>query len=81
MYEFQPSTSTDRLLLLAGSIANAAERLTNIVEIRDVVNQILIISKKEWQLDRFDHHLYFKLETLNYFLHVAHTFAQNNANT
>jgi hypothetical protein len=35
-----------RLLLLAGATANAAERLTIIDEISDVVKQLLILSKE-----------------------------------
>ena len=46
MYGFQPSTPTNRLLPLAGATAVATERLTNIVEIRDVIKQLLIISKE-----------------------------------
>ncbi len=46
MYGFQPSTPADRLLPLAGAIANASDRLTNIVEIRDVGKQLLILSKE-----------------------------------
>ncbi len=37
IFGFQPSTPADRLLPLAGATADAADRLTNIVEIRDVV--------------------------------------------
>jgi hypothetical protein len=81
MYRFQPSTPADRLLPLAGATANAAERLNNIVEIRDVVNQLLILSEEEWQLDLHDHHLIFTLEILYIFLHVAYTFSPKNANT
>jgi hypothetical protein len=46
IYGFQPSTPADRLLPLAGATADAAVRLTNIVEIRDVVKQLLIRSKE-----------------------------------
>ena len=46
MYGFQPSTPADRLLPLTGATADAADRLTNIVEIRDVVKQLLILSKE-----------------------------------
>jgi hypothetical protein len=46
MYGLQPYTLADRLLPLAGATANATERLTNIVEIRDVVKQLLILSKE-----------------------------------
>ena len=46
MYGFQPSTLADRLLPLAGATAAAIDRLTLIVPIRDVVNQILKLSKE-----------------------------------
>ena len=46
IYGFQPSTPADRLLPLTGATADAADRLTNIVEIRDVVKQLLILSKE-----------------------------------
>jgi len=46
MYGFQTSTPANRLLHLAGAIADAADRLTNIVEIRDDVKQLLILSKE-----------------------------------
>ena len=40
MHGFQPSTPANRLLPLAGATAYATERLTNIVEIRDVVKHL-----------------------------------------
>jgi hypothetical protein len=46
MYGFQPSTPTNILLPLAGATADAVDRLANIVEIRDVVKQHLILSKE-----------------------------------
>ena len=46
MYGYQPSTPTDRLLPLTGATVDAADRLTNIVDIRDVVKQLLILSKE-----------------------------------
>jgi hypothetical protein len=81
MYGFQPSTPTDRLLPLARATTDASERLANIVEIRYVIRQLLILSKKEWQLDLHDHNLIFKLEILYIFPLVGCTFANKNANT
>jgi hypothetical protein len=46
MYGFQPSTPADRLLPLMGATADAADRLTQISEVRDVVKQLLILSKE-----------------------------------
>ncbi len=45
MYGFQSSTLADRLLPLTDSPTDASNRLTNIVEIRDAINQLLILSK------------------------------------
>jgi hypothetical protein len=39
MYGFQPSTPADRLLPLTGATAEAADRLTMILDIMDVVHQ------------------------------------------
>jgi hypothetical protein len=41
----QPSTPANRLLPLAGANAYTSDRLTNNVEIRDAVKQLLILSK------------------------------------
>jgi hypothetical protein len=47
MYGYQPSTSADRLLPMAGATADATDRLTLIADIiRDVVNQLLKLSKE-----------------------------------
>jgi hypothetical protein len=47
MYEFLPSTQSDRLLHLAGATADASDRLNNIVEIRVAVKQLSIFSKEK----------------------------------
>jgi len=41
MYGFQPSTPTDRHLPLTGATAEAANVLTMITDIRDVVRQLI----------------------------------------
>jgi len=47
VYGFQPSMpTTDSLLPLTGATANAADRLTSIFKIRDMVKQLLIMSKE-----------------------------------
>ena len=46
MYGFQPCTPADRLLPLTDATADAVDGLTNIVDIRDVVKQLLILSKE-----------------------------------
>ncbi len=46
MYGYQPSTPVDRLLPMDGAKAHAADRLPLIVDIRDVVNQLLKLSKE-----------------------------------
>ncbi len=46
MYGFQPSAPANRLFPLAGATADAADRLTDIFEIRDIVKQLLILSKE-----------------------------------
>ena len=46
MYGYQPSTPTDRLLPMVGATGDAVDRLTLIADIRDVVNQLLKLSKK-----------------------------------
>jgi hypothetical protein len=46
MYGYQPSTPADRLLPLVGASADAADRLTLIADIREVVTQLLKLSKE-----------------------------------
>jgi len=46
IYGYQPSTPTDPLLPLAGATTDAADRFTLIAYIRDVVNQLLKLSKE-----------------------------------
>ena len=50
MYGYHPSTPADRLLRLAGATANVDDRLTLIIDIRGVVNQILKLSKESMAL-------------------------------
>jgi len=47
MYGYQPSTPVDRLLSMVGATIDATDRLTLIVDIRDVINQLLKLSIKE----------------------------------
>jgi hypothetical protein len=81
MYGFQPSTPADRLFPLAGATPDATDRLTSIVEIRDVVKQLLILSKQRMVVRQHDRHLTLTLVILYTFLLVAYTFAHKNANT
>ena len=46
MYGYQPSNPADRLLLIAGAMADATDRMSLIANIRDVVNQLLKLSKE-----------------------------------
>ncbi len=46
LYGFQPSTPVDRLLPLSSATAEAADRLTMISEIRDVVYELIKLSKQ-----------------------------------
>ena len=46
VYGYQPSTPADRLVPLAGATSDVIDRLTLIVDIRDVVNQLLKLSKE-----------------------------------
>ena len=46
MYGFQPSTHVDRLLSLTGATAEAADKLTMITNIRDVVHQLIKLSNE-----------------------------------
>ena len=46
MYGYKPSTPSDRLLPLAGATSDATNRLTLIANVRDVVNQLLKLSKE-----------------------------------
>jgi hypothetical protein len=46
MYGFQPSTPENRLLPLTGATAEEADRLTMITDIRDVVHQLIKLSKE-----------------------------------
>jgi len=46
MYGYQPSTPADRLLPMVGATADSTDRLTLIADIRDVVNQLLKLSKE-----------------------------------
>ena len=45
-YGFQPSTHADRLLPLTGSLAHVADRLTDLASTRDVVWELLTLSKQ-----------------------------------
>ena len=46
MYGFQPSTHAHRLLPLSGATAEEGDRLTMITDIRDVVHQLIKLSKE-----------------------------------
>jgi len=46
MFGYQPSTHADRLPPLTGATANATSRLTLFSNIRDVVEQLLQLSKE-----------------------------------
>ena len=46
VYGYQPSTPADRLLPIVGATTDAADRLTLIAYIRDVVSQLLKLPKK-----------------------------------
>jgi hypothetical protein len=46
MYGYQPSTPAKRLLPMASATVDAADRLTLIVDMRHVVNQLLKLSKE-----------------------------------
>jgi hypothetical protein len=46
MYGYQSSTPVDRLLPMVGATVDAADRSTLIANIRDVVNQLLKLSKE-----------------------------------
>jgi hypothetical protein len=46
MYRHQPSTHADRLLPLVGATTDAYDRLILIADIRDVVSQLLKLSKE-----------------------------------
>ncbi len=46
MYGFQPSTHADRLLPLSGATAEAAVRFTMIADIKDVVYELIKLSKE-----------------------------------
>ncbi len=45
-YGFQPATPADRLLPLTGAPASAANRLTDLASTRDVVRELLTLSKQ-----------------------------------
>ena len=47
MHVFQPSTHADRLLPLTGATAEALDRMTMITDIRDVVHQLINLSKEQ----------------------------------
>ena len=46
MYRFQPSTYAYRLLSMTGATTEATDRLTMITDIRDVVHQLINLSKE-----------------------------------
>jgi len=46
MYGYQQSTLADRLLPIVGATVDAADILTLITDIRDIVNQLLKLSKE-----------------------------------
>jgi hypothetical protein len=81
IYGFQSSTPADRLLPLVRTSAEAADRFTNIVEIRYVVKQLLILSKERMTARSTQSPPYFTFEILYIFLPVAYIFAPKNANT
>jgi hypothetical protein len=45
-YGFQPSTPVDRLLPLTGAPAPVADRLTKLANVREVVRELLTLSKQ-----------------------------------
>ena len=45
-YGFQPSTLADRLLQLIGAPAHVADRLNELAVVRDVVRELLTLSKQ-----------------------------------
>jgi hypothetical protein len=45
-YGFQPATLADRLLPLTGSLSLVADRLTVLASVRDVVRELLTLSKQ-----------------------------------
>jgi hypothetical protein len=47
MYGYQPSTPADRILPLVGAIVDAANRLTLIADIRNVIYQVIKLSKEK----------------------------------
>ncbi len=44
-YGFQPATRVDRLLPLTGAPALVADRLTKLANVRDVVRELLLLSR------------------------------------
>jgi hypothetical protein len=46
-YGFQPATVVDRLLSLTGTRASDADRLTDLASTRDVVRELLTLSKQQ----------------------------------
>ena len=46
MYGFQPSTHANRILSLTGATVEVANRLTMITDIRDVVHQLIKLSRE-----------------------------------
>ena len=46
IYGFQPATPADRLLPLTGAPAFVADRLTELANVREVVHELLTISKQ-----------------------------------
>ena len=53
-YGFQPSTPANWLLLLTGAPAPVADRLTELANVREVVRELLTLSKQIWLLVRLD---------------------------
>ncbi len=81
MYGFQPSSPADRLLTMAGATADKTDRVTNIVEINDVVRQLLIHSKDIMTARSTRSPPVVHVGDLVYLSTHANTFAHKNAKT
>jgi len=80
MYGYRPSTSSDRLLPMVGDTTAAVIRLILIANIRDVVNQLLKLSKERMTATSTRTASIFSQEILFIFRRKGYTSVHRNAN-
>jgi len=81
MYGYQPSTLVDRLIPMDGAATDATNRFTLITDIRDVIKQLLNLSKERLATGSTRTTPIFQPGDLIYLSTKGYTSAHRNANT